>query len=104
VIVTARGVLVLIGLALFLAIGLEPAVSIVARRWSPRWVAVLTVLVAGLAVVSGFLALPAPRPHLTTQPTPASVADSGPDAVLSLFSSPALMSLGGFSAVAGSGS
>ncbi|MGH3686900.1 MAG: AI-2E family transporter [Pseudonocardiaceae bacterium] len=53
--ITARGVLVLIGLALFLAIGLEPAVSVLARRWLPRWAAVLTVLVAGLAVVSGFL-------------------------------------------------
>jgi predicted PurR-regulated permease PerM len=55
-IITARGVLVLIGLALFLAIGLEPAVSMLARRWLPRWAAVLTVLVAGLAMVGGFLA------------------------------------------------
>jgi predicted PurR-regulated permease PerM len=66
-IVTARGVLVLIGLALFLAIGLEPAVSIVARRWLPRWVAVLTVLVVGLAVVGGFLA--AAIPPLARQAT-----------------------------------
>lgn len=55
-IISARDVLVLIGLALFLAIGLEPAVSVLARHKFPRWAAVITVLVAGLAVVGGFLA------------------------------------------------
>ena len=59
-IITARGVLVLIGLALFLAIGLEPAVSVLARRWLPRWAAVLTVIVLVLAVVGGFLAAAIP--------------------------------------------
>ncbi len=59
-IITAREVLVLIGLALFLAIGLEPAVSVLARRWLPRWAAVLAVLVAGLALVGGFLAAAIP--------------------------------------------
>ena len=59
-IITAREVLVLIGLALFLAIGLEPAVSVLARRWLPRWAAILTVLVAGLAMVGGFLAAAIP--------------------------------------------
>jgi predicted PurR-regulated permease PerM len=54
-IVTVRDVLVLIGLALFLAVGLEPAVSFLARHKFPRWAAVLTVMVAGLAVVGGFL-------------------------------------------------
>lgn len=59
-IITARGVLVLIGLALFLALGLEPAVSVLARRWLPRWAAVLTVIVVVLAVVGGFLAAAIP--------------------------------------------
>jgi predicted PurR-regulated permease PerM len=66
-IITVRGVLVLIGLALFLAIGLEPAVSVLARRKVPRWAAVITVLVAGLAVVGGFLA--AAIPPLVRQAT-----------------------------------
>jgi predicted PurR-regulated permease PerM len=60
-------VLVLIGLALFLAIGLEPAVSLLARRKVPRWAAVITVLVASLAVVGGFLA--AAIPPLARQAT-----------------------------------
>jgi predicted PurR-regulated permease PerM len=59
-IITARSVLVLIGLSLFLAIGLEPAVSVLTRRWLPRWAAVLTVMVAGLGVVGGFLAAAIP--------------------------------------------
>jgi predicted PurR-regulated permease PerM len=66
-IITARAVLVLIGLALFLAIGLEPAVSVLTRRWLPRWAAVLTVMVAGLAVVGGFLT--AAIPPLVRQAT-----------------------------------
>ena len=57
-IVTVRDVLLLIGVALFVAIGLEPAVSVsvLARHKLPRWAAVTTVLAAGLAVVGGFLA------------------------------------------------
>ncbi len=66
-VITVRDVLVLIGLALFLAIGLEPAVSLLARRRVPRWGAVTTVLVTALALVSGFLA--AAIPPLTRQAT-----------------------------------
>jgi predicted PurR-regulated permease PerM len=66
-IITVRDILILIGLALFLAIGLEPAVSALARYKVPRWAAVITVLVAGLAVVGGFLA--AAIPPLTRQAT-----------------------------------
>ena len=66
-IVTVRDVLVLIGLALFLAVGLEPAVSFLARHKFPRWAAVLTVMMAGLAVVGGFLT--AAIPPLTRQTT-----------------------------------
>jgi predicted PurR-regulated permease PerM len=66
-IITVRDVLVLIGLALFLAIGLEPAVSVLARHKFPRWAAVITVLVTALAVVGGFLA--AAIPPLARQTT-----------------------------------
>jgi predicted PurR-regulated permease PerM len=66
-IITVRDVLVLIGLALFLAIGLEPAVSVLARHKVPRWAAVLIALVTGLAAVGGFLA--AAIPPLARQAT-----------------------------------
>jgi predicted PurR-regulated permease PerM len=66
-IIAVREVLVLIGLALFLAVGLEPAVSVLARPKVPRWAAVITVLVAGLAVVGGFVA--AAIPPLVRQAT-----------------------------------
>jgi predicted PurR-regulated permease PerM len=55
VIVGLQDVLVLIGLALFLAIGLEPAVAWLTRHRFPRWLAVTTVFVAGLLAVGGFL-------------------------------------------------
>jgi predicted PurR-regulated permease PerM len=44
VLMQAGSVLVLIGLALFLAIGMEPAVSWLVRHHFPRWAAVITVL------------------------------------------------------------
>jgi predicted PurR-regulated permease PerM len=66
-IITVGDVLVLVGVALFVAIGLEPAVSFLARHRFPRWAAVLTVLVVGLAVVGGFLA--AAVPPLAAQAT-----------------------------------
>lgn len=79
-IITVRDVLVLIGLALFLAIGMEPAVSVLARHKFPRWAAVITVLVVSLGAVSGFLAAAIPplarqtsqfiaqAPHMFTSP------------------------------------
>ncbi|MEU7812992.1 AI-2E family transporter [Pseudonocardia sp. NPDC049154] len=51
---TARNMLVLIGLALFFAVGLEPAVASLVRRGLPRWVAV-TVVCASIAVLVGGL-------------------------------------------------
>jgi predicted PurR-regulated permease PerM len=58
--VNIRGILLLIGLALFLAVGLEPAVAwLVARRF-PRWVAVTAVFVVALAAIGGFLAVTIP--------------------------------------------
>jgi predicted PurR-regulated permease PerM len=56
VVVGLRDVLILIGLALFVAIGLEPAVSWLVRRSFPRWLAVTTVLLVSFGMVIGFLA------------------------------------------------
>ena len=58
-IVAARSVLVLVGLALFLAIGLDPAVRWLGR-WMPRWAAVAIVVVATVGTVVGFLAAAIP--------------------------------------------
>jgi predicted PurR-regulated permease PerM len=56
----ARDVLVLIGLALFLAIGLDPAASWLTRHGLPRWAAVIVIIVVTLGLVGGFLALAIP--------------------------------------------
>jgi predicted PurR-regulated permease PerM len=61
----ARSVLILIGLALFIAASLDPAVAWITRfrvggRNVPRGVAVLAVLVGVLAVIGGFLAAAVP--------------------------------------------
>jgi predicted PurR-regulated permease PerM len=66
-IIRARGVLVLIGLALFIAAGLDPVVSWLTRHRFPRWVAVVTILVGAAAVAAGFLA--AAVPPLSAQVT-----------------------------------
>jgi predicted PurR-regulated permease PerM len=63
--IKARGVLVLIGLALFIAAGLDPVVSWLTRRRVPRWAAVTIVLLGVVAIVAGFLA--AAIPPLTAQ-------------------------------------
>lgn len=64
--VDARDVLVLVGLALFLAIGLDPAVRWLGR-WVPRWAATAVVTVVMILVVGGFLA--AAIPPLVSQTT-----------------------------------
>jgi predicted PurR-regulated permease PerM len=56
----ARSVLVLIGLALFIAAGLDPAVSWLTRRRVARWAAVTVVLFVVIASVGGFLATAIP--------------------------------------------
>ncbi len=66
-IIRARSVLVLIGLALFIAAGLDPAVSELTRRRLPRWSAVLIVLLVVTGVIAAFIA--AAIPPLTAQAT-----------------------------------
>src|ERR1700733_2091789 len=58
--VTARSVLILIGLALFIAAGLDPGAAWLEQHRFPRWAAVLTVLLALLAVLGGFVAAAIP--------------------------------------------
>src|SRR5581483_1610450 len=60
VLITARTVLVLIGLALFIAVGLQPVVVWLVRRGAPGWVAVGAVCVSLLGATGGFLAAAIP--------------------------------------------
>jgi predicted PurR-regulated permease PerM len=59
-IVNAREILLLIALALFIAIGLEPVVALLHRHRVPRPLAVALVSLAGLGIVAGVLALAIP--------------------------------------------
>jgi len=59
-IVKARSVLIIVGLAMFIAAGLDPIVGWLVRHRFPRWAAVLTVIVCGMAIVAGFLAAAIP--------------------------------------------
>jgi len=54
-VVAAGQVLVLLGLAFFIAVGLDPAVLWIYRRGLPRWAAVLIVLTTSLGLFAGFL-------------------------------------------------
>ena len=56
----ARSVLILIGLAFFIAAGLDPIVGWLVRHGMPRWAAVLVVIAGGLGIVAGFLAAAIP--------------------------------------------
>jgi predicted PurR-regulated permease PerM len=58
--IRARSVLVLIGLALFIAAGLDPVVSWLTRRRVPRAAAVVIVLLALAGVIGGFIAAAIP--------------------------------------------
>ncbi|HEY0807559.1 MAG TPA: AI-2E family transporter, partial [Pseudonocardiaceae bacterium] len=60
VVVSASTILSLLGLAFFIAIGLEPVVSWLVRRGLRRWLAVLIVFVGLLGMVGGFLAAAIP--------------------------------------------
>jgi len=56
----ASSMLLLIGMAFFVALGLEPAVSWLAGKRLPRWAAVTAVLIAVMAVLAGSLAAAIP--------------------------------------------
>ena len=56
----SRSVLIIIGLALFVAAGLDPIVGWLVRHRMPRWAAVLTVIACGVAIVAAFLAAAIP--------------------------------------------
>src|SRR5262249_28665707 len=58
--IRARSVLVLIGLALFIAAGLDPVVSWLTRRRVPRWAAVVIVLLGVFGVIGGVLSAAVP--------------------------------------------
>ena len=60
VVIRARSVLIIIGLAMFIAIGLDPIVGWLVRHRMPRWAAVLTVIVCALAITAAFLAAAIP--------------------------------------------
>jgi predicted PurR-regulated permease PerM len=66
-IIGARSVLIIIGLALFIAAGLDPVVGWLVRHRVPRWAAVLVVIGCAAAVAAGFLA--AAIPPLVSQAT-----------------------------------
>jgi predicted PurR-regulated permease PerM len=59
-IIAARSVLILVGLALFIAAGLEPLAGWLTRRRVPRWGAVLLIAAAGAGLMAGFFALAIP--------------------------------------------
>jgi predicted PurR-regulated permease PerM len=59
-VVVAGQILVLLGLAFFIAVGLDPAVRWLYRRGLPRWAAVTVVLVVTLGTLVGFLVLAVP--------------------------------------------
>jgi predicted PurR-regulated permease PerM len=52
--------LIILGLALFIAVGLEPLVSWLVTKRFPRWLAVTTVFVAAFGALAGFLAAAIP--------------------------------------------
>jgi predicted PurR-regulated permease PerM len=65
--IRARSVLILIGLALFIAAGLDPAVAWLTRHRAPRWAAVIAILLVVAGVLAAFVA--AAIPPLTAQAT-----------------------------------
>jgi len=69
----ASSMLILIGVAFFLALGLEPAVSWLVGKKVPRWAAVTAVLFAVIAVLAGV----AGRCHFPADPAGAGVHRPG---------------------------
>jgi predicted PurR-regulated permease PerM len=60
IVVAIGQVLLLIGLAIIVAVGLEPGVNWFKRIGLPRWAAVVAVLTVALGIFAGFLALAIP--------------------------------------------
>jgi predicted PurR-regulated permease PerM len=58
--IRARSVLIIIGLAMFIAAGLDPIVGWLVRHRVPRWAAVVIVVCSALGVVGAFLAAAIP--------------------------------------------
>ncbi|MDJ0322273.1 AI-2E family transporter [Cryobacterium sp. PH31-AA6] len=52
-VVTLQTIITYVGAALFISLGLDPAVSWLEKKRFPRWAAILTVLVAVLGVLTG---------------------------------------------------
>jgi predicted PurR-regulated permease PerM len=65
--IRARSVLIIIGLATFIAVGLDPIVGWLVRHRIPRWAAVVIVVSCALGVVAAFLT--AAIPPLTSEAT-----------------------------------
>ncbi len=63
----AGSVFILIGVALFLAVGMEPVVSWLVKHGAARWLGVVAVLLAIVVIIGGFIA--AAVPALVTQGT-----------------------------------
>jgi len=60
-IIKAGSILILVGMALFIAAGLDPIVSWLTRHRVPRWLGVVITLLGVLAIVAAFLAVAIPR-------------------------------------------
>lgn len=58
--IRARAVLIIIGLAVFIAAGLDPVVGWLVRHRMPRWAAVVTVIACVLGIIAAFLAAAIP--------------------------------------------
>jgi predicted PurR-regulated permease PerM len=54
-VITLQTIIIYIGAALFLSLGLDPAVSWLEKKKVPRWAAILTVLLGVLAVLTGVI-------------------------------------------------
>src|ERR1700753_745771 len=64
--IKSRSILIIVGLALFIAVGLDPVVSWLTRKGWPRWAAVIAVLFALAAIIGG---LPAGAAAAPARPT-----------------------------------
>jgi predicted PurR-regulated permease PerM len=59
--IKAGSILILVGMALFIAAGLDPIVSWLTRHRVPRWLGVVITLLGLLGILAAFLALAIPR-------------------------------------------